>query len=229
MKKKTYKEQLLWSIIIILVMFIVVLDVYWFREKNIEKVQQEDTQKATGVVVTLDFNGGYYQGSYTAYSISVTTTDTYSQLTFWGGKIKKEGYTFAGWYYGGIQVHDGEALKSNSAHTLYAQWSSSSGGSSSGSSSSSAITLTLDYNDGTGKKENLTMGAIPSAYGAFHLPTPTRERYTFEGWYYGSEKVDDNTALKTSSNHTLTAKWTYNGPIVTVYINNNSERKRIYS
>lgn len=55
MKRKTYKEPLLWSIIIILVMFIVVLDAIWFRENHIEKVNQEDTLKSSEVWVTFMF------------------------------------------------------------------------------------------------------------------------------------------------------------------------------
>ena len=58
MKKKNYKEALLWAIIIILMVFIIALDAIWFRENHIEKVNQEDSQQATYVEVYFDFNGG---------------------------------------------------------------------------------------------------------------------------------------------------------------------------
>ena len=49
MKKKNYKEALLWAIIIILVMFIISLDVIWLKTNPITKVEQEDSQQATYV------------------------------------------------------------------------------------------------------------------------------------------------------------------------------------
>ena len=43
------------------------------------------------------------------------------------------------------------------------------------------------------------------------LPTPTREGYTFGGWYTGENgagtKVDENTVITIANNHTLYAKW----------------------
>ena len=43
----------------------------------------------------------------------------------------------------------------------------------------------------------------------FILPIPTREGYTFAGWYYGTRKVENGT-WNFTSNITLTAKWTPN-------------------
>ena len=44
---------------------------------------------------------------------------------------------------------------------------------------------------------------------SYKLPTPTREGYTFEGWYYGTRKINDGTWTFTQ-NVTLTAKWIAN-------------------
>ena len=51
------------------------------------------------------------------------------------------------------------------------------------------------------------------------LPTPTKNGYTFGGWYTGENgtgtKVDENTVLTNINNHTLYAKWTMNTYTVT--------------
>lgn len=75
--------------------------------------------------------------------------------------------------------------------------------------SGNEVTVTLDYNDGTGKKESAT-NVSTAPYGAFFngLPTPTRDGHIFAGWFYGSEKIKDPSySLRTDSDHTLTAQW----------------------
>lgn len=50
-----------------------------------------------------------------------------------------------------------------------------------------------------------------STYG--ELPTPTRDGYTFLGWYKennSENNVESETEVETNSNHTLTAKWQQN-------------------
>ncbi len=53
------------------------------------------------------------------------------------------------------------------------------------------------------------------------LPIPTREDYTFLGWYYGDESniIDDYDSLVTYSNHTLKAKWRSYFEISVLYAN----------
>lgn len=205
MKKKNYKEALFWAIIIILVMFIISLDVIWLKTNPnpITKVAQEDSQQATYIEVYFDFNGG------TGYTQSRSMSGTYN---FAGINATRAGYTFMGWMYNGSVVGDGDALKSNSTHTLTAKWGK-------------YITVTLDYNDGTGKTESATRlvpenGSYP--YGSFFngLPTPTRTGYTFDGWYYGSQKITDPSySVRTLSDHTLTASWTFLGVQVSLDFN----------
>lgn len=58
MKKKNYKEELLWAIIIILFLFIAALDFMWFKTNPIVKVEELGTLKASSNTITLDKNGG---------------------------------------------------------------------------------------------------------------------------------------------------------------------------
>ena len=56
------------------------------------------------------------------------------------------------------------------------------------------------------------------------LPTPTKNGYTFGGWYTGENgtgtKVDENTVLINASDHTLYAKWDKNVVVTYNYRNN---------
>lgn len=48
-----------------------------------------------------------------------------------------------------------------------------------------------------------------------NLPALTRTGYTFQGWYYGDTKVDNNSKIATNGNHTLEARWAINEYTVT--------------
>ncbi|MBQ7122082.1 MAG: InlB B-repeat-containing protein [Clostridia bacterium] len=57
------------------------------------------------------------------------------------------------------------------------------------------------------------------------LPTPTREHYTFKGWYTaasGGTKVTSETTMTTTENVTLYAQWTLNSFVVTFNANGGS-------
>ncbi len=71
--------------------------------------------------------------------------------------------------------------------------------------------LTYDNNNGSGctSKE----GIYQSAWG--ELCTPTRQGYTFSGWYNGSTQVTSSTTA--TGNITVTAKWTANTYVVEYY------------
>lgn len=64
-------------------------------------------------------------------------------------------------------------------------------------------TFTLNANGG--KVSQTTLKADYDSN--YTLPTPTKDYYTFAGWYDGSTKYDNNT-WKKAANVTLTAKWT---------------------
>lgn len=137
--------------------------------------------------VTLDANGG----SCSTTSLSTTT----------GGKVTlpdatRSGYRFTGWSDGSNAYQAGANYTVNGNVTLTAQWIAQ-------------YTVTYNANSGSVDRTSDTVDAGSSVT----LPTPTREHYTFNGWYTaasGGTKVDGATYTPTG-NVTLYAQWT---PIV---------------
>ncbi len=85
------------------------------------------------------------------------------------------------------------------------------------------ITVTLDYNDGTGKTETFTMpsGGTYAYYNnvlAYNSTTPTRDGYSFIGWYYGDKEVSCWDKAVVAEDHILIAKWQADY-IVTLFYN----------
>ncbi|MCR4615071.1 MAG: InlB B-repeat-containing protein [Clostridiales bacterium] len=78
---------------------------------------------------------------------------------------------------------------------------------------SDAVTVT--FNPNGGKVSPTSKSVLPGGtYG--DLPTPTREGYTFQGWYDGNTKVTANTIVNHDTAHTLNAGWSLDGNTVTV-------------
>ena len=88
-----------------------------------------------------------------------------------------------------------------------------------GNSGDGAIKITLLTTDVY--SQNYTYGNKYS-----NLPTPTRDGYTFGGWYTGENgtgtKIDENTLMSNTSDHTLYAKWTANTYTITYNANGGS-------
>ena len=105
----------------------------------------------------------------------------------------KTGHTFKGWY----TAASGGSLYSSvsiaAARTFYAQFTPS------------TYTITWNCGDGTTKTTTQTYGQ------ALALPAePTRENYTFSGWYTaasGGSKVTNSTVFSGTSNTTYYARW----------------------
>ncbi len=74
------------------------------------------------------------------------------------------------------------------------------------------IKVGVSFNANGGKVSPTSMSATyNSSYGS--LPTPTRDYYTFEGWYTsatGGSKITASSKVSNSANHTLYAHWTQN-------------------
>lgn len=109
----------------------------------------------------------------------------------------KTGNTFAGWYTDSAftkkitQIPTG----SSSNFNLYAKWTKNS------------YTVTFSYNVGTGSTAT-KMVTYSEAYGS--LPTPTWVGHTFLGWYYNDSRIDADSIVILTSDHTLVAKWSTN-------------------
>lgn len=102
----------------------------------------------------------------------------------------REGYIFEGWYYNGEKFDF--TIKIDKDITLEAKWSSI---------VVSKWVVTFDSNGGS-KVSSIT---IEDKKVINKVPTPTREGYIFEGWYYNNQEFDFDSAI--TKNITLTAKW----------------------
>jgi uncharacterized repeat protein (TIGR02543 family) len=148
---------------------------------------------ANGITVTFNPNGG---SEPKPKDKGVTPGNAYGSLPT---NVIKSGYKLDGWYTqadGGTKV-DAKTTMTNSAnHTLYAHWIVDS------------QLVTFNPNGGSApnpKDKGINPG---STYGT--LPTTSRSGYTFDGWYTqanGGTKVDSNTHVSNSKNHTLYAHW----------------------
>ena len=113
----------------------------------------------------------------------------------------RTGYTFSGWYTeksGGTKATSSTTISKN--QTLYAHWS--------------ANTYTVTFNATGGKIATASKSVrYDSTYGT--LPTPTKDGYTFLGWYTaksGGSKITAGTVVAILSNQTLYARWELTTP-----------------
>jgi len=150
-----------------------------------------------GYTVTLDSNSATFDLS-TAYTVN---TDGSIKLL----SIKNGAGVVGTWYdskSGGNKVGDaGASYTPTGDITLYPQWST--------------YTVTYDANGGSVSPTGETVNPGESVT----LPTPSRDGYTFNGWYTASDggtKVGDKGASYTpTGNITLYAQWTKQNVCVT--------------
>lgn len=163
---------------------------YGSNYRNQAKATCTVTPASVTYPVTFNPNGG----TVSTKSKNVTIGKTYGTLP----TPTRTGYEFDGWYTretSGIKVDKNTAVGTNPPATLYAHWTGKN------------YTVTLDANGGT-----VGMKSRTATYGSEYpaLPAPTREGYSFDGWYTqktGGTKVDENTTVTTAANHTLYAHW----------------------
>ncbi len=176
------------------------------------------TEKTGGTLVTEDsiFTNGDVQYLYAHWTLAEYTLtfdanggscDTSSKAVIYGhpyGALPeptKNGYKFAGWYTakdGGTEVDYDTKLTTEGNVTVYAHWTAN------------KYVLTFNANGGSVSTSNKSV-TYGQAYG--DLPTPTRDYYTFKGWYTaasGGTKVESSTELTTAGNVTVYAQWTQN-------------------
>ena len=167
---------------------------------------------ANGYIVTANANGGTIPATdgWTVASGSATATKTVTYDSEYGTlpTPTRTGYTFKGWYNGDAKITSTTKVTATSDHTITANWEENS------------YTLTANANGGTipttdgwtGSGTTVTKSIkYTEAYGT--LPTPTRNGYTFAGWYTASSsgtKVETTTKLNQSNpaNTTIYAQWT---------------------
>ena len=178
----------------------------------------------------LDKNGGTSHGKYTATyeatSIVINTPPTYTGYTrdgYYGEAglttyiADAEGHLQASKNVGGYAVTDEDAQWKRDANiTLYTKWTPN----------PYTITLTPDLAPSTGTSGTTSIDVTYDATtGISRITTPTREGYTFAGYYDGSSNkvIDENGDFTTAGgyisdgkyvyagNLTLTAHWTDDG------------------
>ena len=137
-------------------------------------------------------------------SVSIRNATTYKLLD---KDIKlnnptKEGYTFAGWTGTGLDsptidvVISGGSLGNREYTATWAPYQSK-------------ITFNLDGG-------SLNTQSMTAEYGtSVQLPTPTKNGYTFDGWYAGSRKYNGGNWTE-KSDISLTAKWIPNSYTITL-------------
>lgn len=141
--------------------------------------------------VFYDANGGTVPTS----KETVTNGNIYGTLP----TPTRNGYTFEGWYTarnGGSRVTADTVVNLTADQTLYAHWTNQ------------PYTISFDANGGNIRTSSMTL-TNGSTYGS--LPTPTRDGYTFEGWYTahsGGSRVTADTTVNLTSDQTLYAHWT---------------------
>ena len=134
----------------------------------------------------------------------------------------KYGYAFAGWYVGDIAYDFNTAVTADVA--LTAKWN--------------AIEYTISYvlNGGTNADDAVTTFTVES--GEITLLAPTREGYSFDGWYNAETGGEEVTVIEAGrvGNITLYARWTvnrytvaFNGANVSGSGNGEAEHGAIYT
>lgn len=144
--------------------------------------------------IVYDLDGG---------TIEVENKSSYTLLTddITLGKPTKEGYTFIGW--------TGTDLDTPTLDVTITKWSLGNRDYTANWQANS-YTITFDTVGGVGSEsQSVTFDANAE------LPTPTKEGYTFAGWYVG-DKLYSNGEWKDATDLTLTAKWTANDYTITL-------------
>lgn len=154
----------------------------------VEKYGKKYVSLDNGIQLTLNANGG---------SISSSTKKVYPAYTY--GTLPtpiRTGYDFAGWYTSassGQKINSSDIVQSVTNQTLYAHWKQ--------------IKYTVTFNPNGGSVETGSR-VVGSGETLSTFPTPTRNGYTFEGWYTqasGGSKVEES--MKVTGNVTVYAHW----------------------
>ena len=164
------------------------------------KVDEENSVVGTQLyTITLDANGGTVETS------TLTTNNEGKLSDLPNPNHSNNTYTFQYWTLNGTEVTEDTVFTGDA--TIVAQWSYSGGGGGGGGSVTTKYTLTFDTNGGSAiakvtKEKGTTVD--------LEQYVPTREGYTFAGWYSDEALTQKVTSVKLNANTTVYAKWTEN-------------------
>ena len=181
----------------------------WFKEPDYTTQVTQIVKKSYGNITLYGKQLVLYKITYvgTEQARNDTLYTVESVVTF-RDPAPREGYTFAGWYdnadFTGEPVTE-IPLGSTGDKTFYAKWT--------------PITYTITYViDG---EENAIEAGSFTVEGAVTLPTPTKDQYTFDGWYeteaLTGDKVTGFDAGTYKTDKTFYAKWNKVYPFVAHY------------
>lgn len=162
--------------------------------------------------VTLKLNGNGAKCSTT--SIKVKKGSKYGTLPV----PTRSGYKFTGWYTsesGGSEVTSNTKVISNKRHTLYAHWEKNNEEPDpKPDQPKKTYTVTFNANAGEGNEGSVAISAESIAveeggtYG--ELPTASRAKYAFTGWFTeaeGGSRVTSDSTFTGTADQTLYAHW----------------------
>lgn len=142
--------------------------------------------------LTLNTDGGDLEQ--TEYQIKFNTSYTLPIPS-------KTGYSFVGWYKDNKLMENEGIWNVDKNQTFVAKWKAN------------EYKVTLDPNGGEVSQTNFDVRFGLSA----NFPDPTKEGYTFEGWYYEETRIYSNRIWKIADNVTLIAKWKANRNALSVF------------
>ena len=194
--------------------------------KSYEEILEEINQKVEGATVTLFIQGDTGEEDLTfpgtqlytitfdtnghgSESVPNMTTNNYGKLSSLPTLDNDGRYQFIGWYTeksGGTKVAENET-SFNKDTTLYAHWNYTGGGGGGGGSVTTKYTLSFDTNGGSAIAKVTKAKGTTVDLGQY---VPTREGYTFAGWYSDEALTQKVTSVKLNANTTVYAKWTEN-------------------
>ncbi len=180
---------------------------------DVEPVTVPVTVASRTFTVTFHMNGGtIVDGNGVARESCELVEDS---LIFAGLTFSRAGYTFEGWYTDAACTElfseiGAEAIMPSHNLDLYAKWA--------------PISFKVYFDANGGTCSTASIDALSDvALGT--LPTPTRQYYTFDGWYTaasGGTLVTSTTSFTRNEDMTLYAHWTLNSFIVTFDANGGS-------
>lgn len=157
--------------------------------------------------VTFDANGGAFSDGRKNTAVRTVSGNTVAIPT----APTRSGYTFDGWN----TAADGSGAPFTAEttvdgdKTVYAQWSKNTSGGGGGGGSVTRYTLTYESNGGTTyPSETYSSGKTVKLD-----KVPTREGYTFTGWYADKGTTDKITSVTMNGNKTVYAGWEFNGAL----------------
>lgn len=175
------------------------------NSKSGEAIIDADPISASVLVATRTFTANFVLDGGTLVDANGLNREScaYKEdaLLFNGLTLSKPGYEFEGWYtdeaFENLFSADGEgATMPSNDITLYAKWRAVS------------YVLAFDANGGTVEPTSIR---VLSDVAIGELPIPTREQYTFVGWFDTSGKeVTCDTKYASTTDVTIFAKWTPN-------------------